>query len=123
MKKLLKILFISLFIAGCSIISRVSPREFVLFNETYSLKDSAVLDIYSSIKLLDFDSVPLNDWMTYQGYENNGYYLERFTTFLTKDQKTQYYMIFTSYYLSDTTYFKYEIKCNTKDENIWPEKK
>ncbi len=118
MKKLLIILTIIL--SGC--FTRIPSRNFVLLNNNYLTKDSVVTDIYKSFKLLNIDSIPLEDWMLHQGYEGYGYFIERYTTQVSHDIKTQYYMIFTTYYKQDTASYNYKIKCNTKDESIWRDK-
>jgi len=105
--------FIILLFISCS-----SYRTFYLMEKNYNSNQNVdvVEDVYASLNALELDSIPLNDWMTFQGQEGNGYFIQRMVK--KTEKKTDYVLIFTTYY-NDSTYYNYKIRCRTKDKNIW----
>lgn len=115
MKKIIFILL--LLIASC-----VPYRSFYLLEKDYGTNQNkeVVNDIYVSFKTLNIDSIPINDWMTFQGSnDDGGYFIQRVVR--KDDKKTNYTLVFTTFY-SDSTYYNYKIRCKTNDKNIWPDK-
>jgi hypothetical protein len=81
---------------------------------------SQITNIYTSLKALDIDSIPINDWIMFKGLTDDGwYFIQRMIK--KDDKKTNYTFIFTTFY-NDSTYYTYKIRCKTKDKNIWPSK-
>ena len=120
MKKMFFILSVLL------ILSCAPSRNFYIYYEDYpsDQREVVIKDIYRSLKVLDIDSIPLDDWLIFQNINEKGHFIERH---LIKEEnnkkKTSYHLIFTSEYLNDTTIYNYSIKCHTKDEKIWEGKK
>jgi hypothetical protein len=112
MKKILFGLIILLLIS-CN-----TYRSFYLMEKDYNSKQGvdAIEDVYASLKAIELDSIPLNDWMTFQGQEGNGYFIQR--VIKKSENKTDYVFIFTTYY-NDSTYYNYKIRCRTKDKDLW----
>jgi hypothetical protein len=114
-----KIFFIVAVIITLLITSCGTYRNFYILQKDYdSTQNELVLkDVYTSLRTLDIDSIPLNDWMTFQGYDGNGFFIQRV---VKKDEKkTNYTLIFTTFY-DDSTYYNYKIRCKTKNKDLWP---
>jgi hypothetical protein len=102
-----------------TIISCASYRSFYLLEKDYGTNQNTevINDIYVSLKTLDIDSIPINNWITFQGSnDDEGYFIQRIIK--KNDKKTNYTLVFTTFY-NDSTYYNYKIRCKTKDKNIW----
>jgi len=117
MKKLLIILLLSL--ASCT-----PTRMFYIMNNDYSESqyDQAITDVYSSLKVVEVDSLSLDKWMRNDGLAGDEVVFNQYMLLSNPDKKTNYYMIFTEFYKTalDSTYYNYKIRCETKNKKIWP---
>lgn len=75
----------------------------------------AIEDIYWWMDGYKADSIPLEDWITYNSYTNDGYLIER--VYHKKwDEKTEIVLTFTTCMCDSTTYHL-SVVMRTKDKN------
>ncbi|NMC58310.1 MAG: hypothetical protein GYA51_02785 [Candidatus Methanofastidiosa archaeon] len=84
--------------------------------------DQAITDVYSSLKVVEVDSLSLDKWMRNDGLAGDEVVFNQYMLLSNPDKKTNYYMIFTEFYKTalDSTYYNYKIRCETKNKKIWP---
>lgn len=116
-KKVLILIFLALTLVGCAI-----SKSFYIHQENYSeaQKEEVIEDVYGSLWILGLDSIPLSDWMTFQGGTEKGYFIERIVNSREEGSKTEYFLIFTTFYETDTVYYNYKIRVRTPQKDMWP---
>lgn len=113
MKKIVYLISILLIFVGC-----ITIRSFYIHEKIYTeeQKEKVISDIYNSLKQFDIDSIPLNEWIYFQGSEGSCNFTQRMII-KEVDKKTQYYFIFTTFE-SDTLFYEFKIRCKTKDKKL-----
>lgn len=113
MKKLFVILSF-LFLISCSVY-----QKYQVFNKSYSGENSkatAINDAYWWIDSYKSDTIPLDDWMTFQKYTDDGYMIERI--FQKRwDDSTEVTILFKTF-ISDTISYNVSVIQRTKDKSL-----
>jgi len=118
MKKLIFAVIVSLLLISCT-----TTRMFYVMQKDYTNYDSAMIDVYSSLRSIQVDSININDWIKNPGLIGEDVVFNQYILLSDQDKnKTHYYMIFTEFYKAvlDSTYYNYKIRCETKNKKIWP---
>jgi hypothetical protein len=77
----------------------------------------AVTDVYQQLKEHQVDSLSLDQWLTLQANNDDGYILQR-TVFSTENEKTSWKFIYTGHFLSDTSFYSIKVLVSTKDKAL-----
>jgi len=118
MKKLLGVLLLSLLMMSCA-----PTRMFYVMQKDYSHYDTAMIDVYTSLKIIGMDSININDWSTNYGLVGDNMKFNQYILLSSQDKdKTHYYMIFTEFYNDIDSTYNYKIRCETKNKKLWPAK-
>lgn len=97
MKKFL--LFLSLlFLSGC-----ILYQKLPIYENSYTSREAAINDAYWWLDGYKADSIPLDDWLKYQSYTEDGYLVER-VFHKTWDEKTEIVITLTTCVCDSTTY-------------------
>ena len=100
---------------GCSLYKNVP-----VYQKSYYGPDKekeALNDVYWWMDAYRYDPVPLEDWLQFQDYVEDGYKIER--VFQRKwNDETEIIMIHTTC-ICDSTSYHVLIKYRTKDKSLW----
>lgn len=110
MKKIL-IFILALFFVGCSVSKLVFKKDY-----SQDQKEQAIRDVYNSLWMMEIDSTSMDEWMTFQGKHDEGFFIER--VYLNVDKKTKWFFIYRTCYGPDTISYRYEIVMKTKDKQL-----
>jgi len=110
MKKLIFIFLSLFFLTGCIIYQKIPVYE-----KSYTSREEALVDAYWWLDGYKADSVPLEDWLKYQSYTDNGYLIERIFQQVW-DEKTEMIVTLTTCICDSTTYHLL-VLMRTRDRN------
>lgn len=109
------LIFLSLlFLTSCGIYKKIPVYQKSYYGEEE--KATAINDVYWWLDAYNFDSIPFEDWLTFQEYVEGGYMIER--VFQKKwDEKTEFVINFTTCVCDSLSYHIYVLE-RTKDRRL-----
>jgi hypothetical protein len=115
MKKFLLFVFLSfLFLAGCSLYKQIPVYQRSYYGSEN--KEEAINDVYWWLDAYNAEPIPLEDWITYQQYVEDGYEIERiFQKNYSKD--TEIIIVYTTC-MCDSLSYHILVKMRTKNKAL-----
>jgi len=93
---------------GCTISHTVFKEEYGQDQQEQSIRD-----VYSTLWVLSIDSIPMEDWTTFQEKQDEGFFVER--VYVDKDPYKDWFFIYQTYYGQDATTYHFEIVEKTRN--------
>lgn len=113
MKKLF--FFLSfLFLIGCAVYQKYPVYEKSYYGENAKL--IATTDVIWWLDAYKTEPIPFEDWLTFQGYTDDGYFIEK--VFQGKWNDSTEILISYKTYISDTIYYKVSVLHRTKEKYL-----
>ena len=109
-------IFILILFISCS-----ATRTFYILNKQYgeNQQQEVLNDVKTTLKVLHVDSSVV--WYERKGAIKQELYKQEFL--ILNDNKTKYFLIYTTFFTNDTTHYRLSVKCITSDKKIYNEYK